>query len=68
MTETFKIRILYLIAELFAHTFVFLCPLQTAGTIPTRPLEAVLDLRHDFCISVQCYFHCHFSNLAITAH
>ena len=37
-----KIRVLDLVAELLAHAFIFLAPLQTAGAVAARPRKVIV--------------------------
>ena len=41
MTKALEIRVLYLLTEFPAHTSVVLRPLQTAGAIASRALQAL---------------------------
>ena len=54
---SFKIRILDLIPEFFAHAPVFFGPLQTAGAEPTGSFQSFTDGFHDFRILIQPYSH-----------
>ena len=57
MTISFKIRILYLIAKLFAHALVVLDPLKLAGAVAVVLSDALLQISHEYVVRTQLRFH-----------
>ena len=57
MAIALKIRIGDLALEFLAHTFIFFRPGEPARAIAARALQPLADLRDDFLVLVQAYFH-----------
>ena len=55
MAEALKIRVGYLLTELFAHTLVFLCALYPARTIATCAFKPLFYALYHFFIIIKTY-------------
>lgn len=58
MAESLKIRVCYLVTELFAHTAVFFGALQSAWAIAARSFQSLFYFCNYLCIIVEFYCHC----------
>ena len=57
MAKALKVRILDLVAELFAHAFIVLGVLAPAGTVSAGAFEPLLDYFDDLFIGIERDFH-----------
>ena len=57
MAVSFKLWVFNLLAELFAHAFIFFGAFQTAGTVPSCLFQSVPDGLHHIFVRIQRYFH-----------
>ena len=57
VAEAFKLRILDLLTEFFAHAFRVLAALEHARTVAACAFQSVLNSLDDFRIRIECYFH-----------
>lgn len=55
VAESLKIRVCYLVAELFAHTAVFFGVLQSARAVAARSLQSLFYFCNYLCIIVEFY-------------
>ena len=68
VAEAFKLRILNLLAEHFAHAFRVLAAFEHARTVTACAFQPVLDSLYDFRIRIECYFHAAIISYPIVSH
>lgn len=57
MAKAGEIWVLYLVAELSAHTFVFFCAFQTAWAVTAGAFQPFFDRVYDFLVWIEYYLH-----------
>ena len=64
MTVALKILVGYLLLELAAYTFIFLCTFKAAGTISTRATKTFLHCLDDLGVLIKTYLHYLYSSIS----